>query len=274
MAAGILLPWLAWGGQRASRLVKTYPGPYLARGAVALVSRTLVLVEADQVDGKEVPRLLRLYADHFELQPGSHTLRLVYQMVGVSGANIESLRDVTIRFEVEAGRSYSLEPNLTSQPAPTADDPTRTEYTWSPKVVDITESSHKENVKLRERAEKAFRDSRDEPLGLPASPQIVLVNLHELAVDSLDGDGRKLDAGWDFLHLTPGRHSLVVSSPTRPAQAPTSVDCVVEPGRTYALSQGGSLAWDPWKPAVLDITPELDNVKQSLVPKIQRFLKK
>lgn len=274
VVAGVLLPCAAAAGLRGSKIMKTYPGPRLARGEVALVSRTIVFVQADQVDGMEVPGLLREYLDHLEMRPGPHTLRLAYQMVGTDGTTAASVRDVTIRFEVEAGHAYELDPKLSSHPVPQPDDPTRTEYTWSPQVTDITGSDEKEHGKLRERAEKAFRESREDPLPTLTSPRIVLVNMHYLRVHSLDGDGRDRGAVFDFMELSPGRHTLLVSSLLHKDEPPTAVECTVESGHTYALSQGGGLVWDPWKPAVVDITAEMDNVKQSLVPKVLKFLKK
>lgn len=274
LVAGALLACAAAAGLRASRVMKTYPGPRLARAEVALVSRTIVFVQADQVDGMEVPGMQREYLDHLEMRPGPHTLRLVYQMIGADGTTAASVRDVTISFEVEAGRIYELDPNLSSHPVPRPEDPTRTEYTWSPQVTDITGSDEKEHAKLRERAEMAFRESREDLLPTLASPRIVLVNLHYLRVHSLDGDGRDRGAMLDFLELSPGRHTLLVSSLLHKDEPRATIECTVEAGHTYALSQGGGLVWDPFKPTVLDITAEMDNVKQSLVPKILKFLKK
>lgn len=274
VAAGTVLAGVAFGGLRPSRIMKTYPGPLLPRGEVALVSRSVVFVQADQVDGKEVPGALRDYVDHLELRPGTHALRLVFQMVGSRGESAASVRDVTVHFEVEAGHSYVLEPNLSSQLQRQPDDPTRSEYAWSPQIADITASSADEHVKLRERAERAFRESREDPLPTLTSPRIVLINLHYLRVHSLDGDGRDRGAIFDFLELAPGHHTLLVSSLLRKGEPPVPVECTVEAGHTYALSQGGGLVWDPWHPAVLDVTAEMDNVKQSFVPKILKLLKK
>ncbi|MGV8040156.1 MAG: hypothetical protein AB2L07_08775 [Thermoanaerobaculaceae bacterium] len=274
VAVAALLPCAVLAGLRASRVMKTYPGPRLARAEVALVSRTIVFVQADQVDGMEVPGMLREYLDHLELRPGPHTLRLVYQMIGADGTTAASVRDVTISFEVEPGRIYELDPKLSSHPEPRPEDPTRTEYTWSPRVTDITGSDEREHAKLRERAEKAFRESREDPLEHLSTPRIVLVNLHYLRIHSLDGDRRDRGSMLDFLELSPGRHTLLVSSLLHKDEPPATVECSVEAGHTYALSQGGGLVWDPFKPTVVDITAEMDNVKQSLVPKILKFLKK
>lgn len=263
-----------WGGLRPSRIMKTYPGPRLARDEVALVSRSVVPVHVDQVDGMEVPGMLRDYLDHLEMRPGPHALRVVYQMIGASGASAMSERAVTVRFEVEAGRAYALEPNLSSATASRPDDPSRTEHTWSPRVVEVTASDSEDHVNLRARAEKAWAEAHARPLEVLTSQRIVLVNLHYLKIHSIDGDGKVRGPMLDLLELSPGRHTLVVSSLLHQAEPPGTVECSVEPGHTYALSQGGGLASDRWQPGVLDITTEMDNVKASFVPDILKLLSK
>jgi hypothetical protein len=248
----------------APKYVKTYPGRPQPRASVALLARMEGPVSFYSVDGRTIEYQTGYGANRLELLPGTHQAWVVLSSAASSAATTTFFSGrQSVQFRVEAGRVYVLYGNQKGM-------------VWSPSVVDITSSTDKKERKAAADLEKAFVEYRFTPaphLAPPAGAAALMAmqGVHPFSIDDVAVPANRKFSF--FFSVAEGRHAIVVVSIWDTDRvAPTRLEFTAAAGHVYAIVRNGTAWWGPWAPNVVDVTGEMDNIKENLIVRINKGL--